>query len=85
MKSSVEADSATVQIADSGSGVAKEDLAHLSDRFWRKDKSRSRTTGGSGLGLAICCQLVESQGGQIFVSLRKEGGLAISLTLPRVA
>jgi len=64
-------------INDNGPGVAKEDLPYLFDRFWRKERSRSRTTGGTGLGLAIAKQLVEAQGGTIEARNLPEGGFQV--------
>ena len=56
-----------VQVADTGPGIAPEDLPHIFDRFFRGDRSRSRATGGSGLGLAIVRSLVELHHGRISV------------------
>lgn len=68
-----------VQIAvnDNGAGIPGEDLPYIFDRFWRKDKSRSRATGGTGLGLAIAKQLVEAQGGTIEAKNLSDGGLQV--------
>jgi signal transduction histidine kinase len=52
-------------VTDTGYGIAPEDLPFIFDRFYRGDKSRSRSSGGSGLGLAIVKQLVEVQGGTV--------------------
>ena len=56
-----------VEIKDTGQGIPPEDLPHVFDRFYRGEKSRSRTTGGAGLGLAIAKGIVEAHGGQIDV------------------
>ncbi|WP_438829196.1 ATP-binding protein [Streptomyces adonidis] len=44
---------AVVEVADSGPGLGRHDAAHVFERFYRADPSRSRVHGGSGLGLAI--------------------------------
>ncbi len=54
--------SAVIEVTDTGSGIAPEDLPHVFDRFYRADKSRTRASGGSGIGLAIVKQLVEAHG-----------------------
>jgi two-component system OmpR family sensor kinase/two-component system sensor histidine kinase BaeS len=66
-----------ITINDNGTGVPAEDLPYIFDRFWRKEKSRSRATGGTGLGLAIAKQLVEAQDGIIEAMNLPEGGLKV--------
>jgi two-component system OmpR family sensor kinase/two-component system sensor histidine kinase BaeS len=66
-----------ITVNDNGAGIPAEDLAYIFDRFWRKDKSRSRATGGTGLGLAIAKQLVEAQSGTIEAKNFPEGGLQV--------
>lgn len=56
---------AVLEVRDSGSGIAPQNLSHVFERFFREDPSRSRETGGAGLGLAICKSIVESAGGAI--------------------
>lgn len=47
-----EGHSAVLEVADTGVGIAPDDLKHVFTRFWRGEKSRSRATGGAGIGLA---------------------------------
>jgi signal transduction histidine kinase len=68
-------DGVCIAVNDNGPGIPAEDLPFIFDRFWRKDKSRSRISGGTGLGLAIAKQLVEAQGGTITAKNLPEGGL----------
>lgn len=70
-----------ITINDNGSGIPEQDLPFIFDRFWRKDKSRSRTSGGTGLGLAIAKQLIEAQGGTIEAKNLTEGGLQMMIEL----
>jgi signal transduction histidine kinase len=68
-----------IEVADTGSGIAPEDLPHVFDRFYRADKSRTRESGGSGLGLAIAKSLVEAHGGGI--EARDEAGTGTSMII----
>ena len=72
-----------IAVIDTGIGLAGEDLRQIFQRFYRVDKSRSRSSGGSGIGLTVAKHLVEAQGGEI--SARSEGiskGSQFSFTLP---
>ncbi|MFE9822325.1 sensor histidine kinase [Streptomyces sp. NPDC005791] len=71
-----------VEVADTGSGMAPEDLPYVFDRFWRAEKSRNRRTGGSGLGLAIVRKLVEAHGGTTAVVSTLGQGSVFTLRLP---
>ncbi|EFO81757.1 histidine kinase [Oscillochloris trichoides DG-6] len=76
-------DKMTVEVADSGVGIAAEHLPHVFERFYRVDKSRARQSGGSGIGLAIVRHLVDAQGGDISVwSAGKGQGTVFTFTLP---
>ncbi|RLE36469.1 hypothetical protein DRJ24_00420 [Candidatus Acetothermia bacterium] len=70
-----------VVFADTGPGIAEEDLPHLFERFYRGDPARNRV-GGSGLGLAIVKQWVEAHGGKIRAENREEGGARFTIRLP---
>ena len=74
------------QVADSGIGLAAEQLPHLFERFYRVDKSRSRAAGGSGIGLTIAKAIVEAMGGRIWAESPGPGqGSVFSFTLPVAA
>ena len=68
-------------IADSGIGIPSDDLAHVFERFYRVDGSRSKQTGGSGLGLSIARWIIERHGGRIDILSREEFGTKITVTL----
>jgi signal transduction histidine kinase len=71
-----------VEVADTGEGIAPEDLPYVFDHFYRGEKSRSRATGGAGLGLAIARGIVEAHGGRIWAESELERGTRIRFTLP---
>jgi signal transduction histidine kinase len=71
-----------IGVADTGAGIAPEDLPHIFERFYRADSSRSRATGGSGLGLTIARRLVEAHGGRIAVASEPGRGSRFTFTLP---
>ncbi|MEV0224687.1 ATP-binding protein [Streptomyces sp. NPDC050704] len=75
-------DEVVFEVADTGSGIAEEDLPRVFERFWRAEKSRSRRTGGSGLGLSIVRQLVTAHGGTVTVTSERGTGSAFTLRLP---
>jgi signal transduction histidine kinase len=73
---------AILTVADTGQGIAAEDLPHIFERFFRADKSRSRSSGHSGLGLAICKAIVDAHGGSIEVSSQLTVGTTLTVRLP---
>ncbi|HEX6548147.1 MAG TPA: ATP-binding protein [Candidatus Dormibacteraeota bacterium] len=72
-------DHVEIAVADTGVGIAPEDMARIFDRFYRTDESRSRATGGFGLGLGISRDLVEAMSGEIRVE--SEVGLGSRFTV----
>lgn len=70
-------------VEDDGPGVPEEALPKLFDVFYRSDPARKHPNQGSGLGLAIVSKSVERMGGHIRAENRPEGGLRMTLVLPR--
>ena len=77
-----DAENALLEVADTGIGIAPEDLPHVFTRFWRGEKSRSRDTGGAGIGLSIVKELVQAHGGAISVDSAPGEGSAFRVVLP---
>jgi signal transduction histidine kinase len=77
---------ARVTIADTGTGMSSGDLEHIFDRFYRADRSRTRTAGavggGTGLGLAIVKYIVDAHHGAIHVESRLNEGTTFRIELP---
>ncbi|MBQ0140806.1 MAG: HAMP domain-containing histidine kinase [Kurthia sp.] len=71
-----------IEIEDQGIGIPKEDIAHVTERFYRVNKARSRADGGSGLGLSIVEQLVKAQLGNLNITSEVNKGTVITLTFP---
>ena len=70
-------------VADTGIGISPEHLPRLFTRFYRVEKSRTRTSGGSGIGLTIAQSLVIAHHGRIWAESAGEGkGSAFHFTLP---
>ena len=74
------ADSVILEISDTGTGIAKDDLPHVFERFYKADKSR--TGQGSGMGLAIAKHVVEAHGGKIWVQSEEGKGSTFNFSLP---
>ncbi len=70
-----------VSVADTGSGIATNDLPRIFERFFKTD--RSRAVGGTGLGLAIAKHIVQAHGGTIWAISREGKGSIFYFTMPR--
>ncbi|HEX5772361.1 MAG TPA: HAMP domain-containing sensor histidine kinase, partial [Nocardioidaceae bacterium] len=74
------ADGPTLTVADTGPGIAPEDLPNVFDRFWRG--SRQEGLPGSGIGLAVVRSLVEAMRGEVAVDSDGASGTTFTLSLP---
>jgi len=83
IESVASASSVKVSVVDFGIGIPAEHLPHLFERFYRVNKSRSRSLGGTGLGLAIVKHLVQSHGGSVSVASSPGRRTVFSFELPR--
>lgn len=77
-----DADCVKIQVIDTGSGIAKEDLERIFERFYTVDKSRSRKLGGTGLGLSIVKHIVLQHKGSIDVQSEPGKGSCFTVALP---
>ncbi|MFA6124485.1 MAG: HAMP domain-containing sensor histidine kinase [Sphingomonas sp.] len=66
-----------ISVRDHGPGITDEDLPHIFERFWRKDR---RKTDGAGLGLGIVQRLAQAHGGTIAVENAPGGGALFRVT-----
>lgn len=67
---------------DTGIGISEKHLAHVFERFYRVDPSRTRVTGGSGIGLAICKEIVKALKGEISISSEEGKGTLVRMIFP---
>ncbi|MEC0371649.1 sensor histidine kinase [Paenibacillus chibensis] len=74
-----------VMVADSGIGISKEDQMHIFERFFKADKSRTRSGGGSGLGLSIIQKIVEMHHGSVSADSNLGTGTTMTVRLPKAA
>ncbi|MEQ6375624.1 ATP-binding protein [Bacillaceae bacterium S4-13-56] len=71
-----------IEISDDGPGIEEEHLQYIFERFYRTEKSRTRS-GGQGLGLSIAKGYVEAHGGKIRVTSKKSIGTTFTIFLPK--
>ena len=73
---------AVVAVRDRGPGLPPDELEQVTERFYRADVSRARSSCGTGLGLAIVAAIVEAHRGTVAVEAAEGGGLRIVVRLP---
>jgi two-component system phosphate regulon sensor histidine kinase PhoR len=75
-------DHVTIEVSDTGIGIAPEQQERVFERFYRVDKARSREKGGTGLGLSIVKHLVQSFGGKMTLKSTIGRGSTFSVSVP---
>ena len=73
---------AVLEVADEGPGLTAAQTAHIFERFYRSDTSRTRATGGAGLGLAIVDSLVSAHAGRVEIDSTPGQGATFRVRLP---
>ncbi len=73
----------TIEVADSGRGIAQEDMSILFDAFVQLDVAKNKGIEGTGLGLAITYKLVKAMNGDIAVQSEYGKGSVFTVTLPQ--
>lgn len=73
---------AIIEVADRGPGLTADQAAHVFERFYRADPSRTRQSGGAGLGLSIVAAIVSAHGGRVAAMENPTGGTLMSVWLP---
>ena len=79
LEAALESGVLTVRVRDTGSGIGREHLPYVFDRFYRVDRSRAGSPQNVGLGLAVVRSIVERHGGR--ASIASEPGLGVAVTL----
>jgi two-component system OmpR family sensor kinase len=79
-----EGDGAVIAVADNGPGMEPDEAAHIFERFYRSDPSRSRANGGAGLGLSIVSAIVANHGGTVSAEGRVGVGTTFTVHLPQI-
>lgn len=82
VSASVSAGRVSLEVRDTGIGIAAADLDRVFERFYRVDVARSRETGGTGLGLSIVRHAAQRLGGRVHLTSLLGEGTTATVTLP---
>ena len=82
IKTFLKEDYLSIEVEDTGIGIAKDDIPYVFERFYRTDESRARVTGGAGIGLSITLAIVEAHNGTVYVKSELGKGSKFVIELP---
>ena len=74
-----------IRVIDNGRGMPEDALKHITEAFYRVDKSRSRAQGGVGLGLNLCKEIIELHNGTIAFASKEGNGTCVTITIKEIA
>lgn len=83
IREEIEENNIKISVEDEGIGISEKDLKYVFERFYRADKSRTRTTGGTGIGLTIVKSIAASHGGEVMVESKLGKGSKFTILIPR--
>jgi two-component system phosphate regulon sensor histidine kinase PhoR len=72
-----------MEVTDSGVGIPNNKINRITERFYRVDEDRSRSSGGTGLGLSIVKNIMLQHQGQLEISSEVNNGSTFKLIFPK--
>lgn len=79
----VEGEKPTLRVKDNGKGMSEEQIAHITEPFYRVDKSRTRNEGGVGLGLYLCSEIVHLHKASLSFESKLGEGTEVIVRFPK--
>lgn len=74
-----------IRVIDNGRGMPEDALKHITEAFYRVDKSRSRAQGGAGLGLTLCKEVISLHKGTIAFASKEGSGTCVTVVFEEVS
>ena len=74
-----------IRVIDNGRGMPEDAMKHITEAFYRVDKSRSRAQGGVGLGLNLCKEIITLHNGTIAFASKEGNGTCVTVTIKEIA
>ena len=75
----------SLEVSDTGPGIAEVEMASIFDRFYRTSEARARVQAGSGLGLSLAASIAQRHGARIDVETEKGRGSRFQVSFPAFA